>query len=118
HVALWTGGFASLLTRIAWWFVLRSSPVSPNLKSAVDRFVEINPDPLRSVVVLARWTALHTKEIIALSDLFSAAFIEAEFVVAEDPQRRLVYAREVVLAFIEESGGLPARGSLAYALIE
>ena len=83
----WLESIVRWLTDRSWSVVFYFSPVSPRLQAAVDGFLLADPQPVRTVLVLARWTVQHTGTLVVLSDLFSTALIEAHFVEHADPDQ-------------------------------
>lgn len=107
----WVGGglefVVGWLTRIAWMVVFRSSPVSPQLKKAVDRFLRADPRPARTVLEIVTWVTRHAGDLVIVAELFSLAIQEAQQLGGMDAQELKDYAREVVLVFLEDSVGVP-----------
>lgn len=105
------------LTKISWSLVFLFSPVSPRLKTAVDEFLRENPEPFRSVLIIASWVVRNTGNLVIVSDLFSIVVVEAQFVEEADEKRRKIYARNLVLAFLDDEFGIPDRGTLGFHLL-
>jgi hypothetical protein len=105
------------LTNLAWSLVFLWSPVSPALKKRVDDFLVVDPQPVRTFLLVGAFIVQHGSAIVTLSDLLSIAVAESELVLHADPRRRKAYARELVLDFIEQETGLPDRDSLGFRLI-
>jgi hypothetical protein len=105
------------LSKLAWALVFLCSPVSPRLKASVHNFLQENPQPVRTVIVLGTWVTRHTGSIVSLTDLVSVVVLEAQFVVHANQNRRRAYARELLLAFLDAEIGLPDRNTLWFRLL-
>ncbi len=110
-----------LLSRIVWAAVLWLNPVSPPMKTVIDEFFRVNPDAvrgsLRASLTLVEFTVNHLRELAVVFDLVATAVLEATHLLETDPSHRRLYARELVLATVEDLVGLPSRGSLGYQLL-
>jgi len=108
---------ARAVTNLTWRFLFLITPVSSRMKQSVDDFVRADPDPFRSALVLLSWTAEHASEIATLGDLISVALVETQQFLEANDQQRVVFARTLILAFLESEVGLPEEGGLAYRLL-
>jgi hypothetical protein len=114
----WFDTLALWLAGIEWRLILLFSPASPSLRAAVDEFLKVNPDPVRTVMLCSAWAVRNSGNLVAAADLVSVAVREADFVLHQDAARRKAYAREFLLAFLDQEFGLPQPDSLAYHLIQ
>ena len=110
-------GLVRWLSKLAWKIVFAASPVPPSVKKAVDDYLVVNPQPVRTVVIVGAWITSHAQTLATLSDLISVMVVEAQVVINATEEEKKAYARDLVLAFIDEEVGLPRRGTLRYRLL-
>lgn len=110
-------GLVRWLTKVAWKIVFAASPVPARVKKAVDDYLLVNPQPVRTIVIVGAWITSHAQTLAVLSDLVSVMVVEAQVVVHATDEEKKAYARDLVLAFIDQEVGLPDRGTLRYRLL-
>lgn len=91
---------------LVWKLALSLNPLSPGLQKIVDELVNEQPDlltkPMAQAKALSDWLFAHTAEIGGLVEAFAIAVEMAEDLV-ETGERKKLYARELVIAFLELS---------------
>lgn len=109
---------ARLLTVAAWRVIFWLHPAPPRARLVVDRFLERDQTLARRLRLFVEFAVRHARDLIPLTDIVSSAVIEAEHFLVSDGPRKKAYAREVVLAFLEDSAGLPDRDSPRFQVVQ
>lgn len=110
-----------------WWaqltrrVVLRAYPLSPEVRAAVKRVetaqVATLEDVIARSIAVVRWIGERHNEVVALVQVVAFAVQEAEFIGQLSGPEKKVYARDLILAFLEYLGIIDQRAGLAYEFV-
>ena len=113
------GGWLAQLTRR---LVLMAYPLSPEVRAAVTRIETTQGTTIEDAIVrgvaLLQWIGEHHEQVVALIQVVSFAVQEAEFIGQLSGSEKKVYARELILAFLENIGLIGQRTGLLYQLVD
>lgn len=95
---------AKFLVGVAWRIVLSSFHLSPRMRAAVDRLRPNVSDTMKALASLEQFVVKNPNYVRAAARVLSIAVQQAEtFAHLSGPQKQ-VYARELILAFLEQNG--------------
>lgn len=124
----WLTALAPVRYIDAWWakltrrLILAAYPLSPQLKAAVQKIENTEgasiEDILNQSVATVRWIGEHRNEVLALIQVVAAAIQEAEFIGQLSGPEKKVYARDLILAFLESIGIIDDRTGLTYQIAD
>jgi predicted acylesterase/phospholipase RssA len=114
----WLNRFSDQLYALAWWLTRARHPLRPALRARLDRLVEdlpIEPESLlRSTISAMEWMGRHRPQITAFADVVMRAVREAESFATMSGREKKQYVRDLVLAFLDETGILPIKSQISY----
>jgi hypothetical protein len=94
------------LQSAAWWIVLRLNPLTPRMQQELDR---ANPDLRRAIAAvpdLLLWLQQNKSELQATVQIAATAVNEAEAagLLSMTGEQKQEYARDLILAFLDDAG--------------
>lgn len=112
--------FGAWIRKVSLWAILKGNPLTPAVKRQVERIENLEgpsiTEVLRRIEHLIKWMIDHRSNIVALIELVSVAAQEAESFIELSGSDKKIYARELILAFLEDYDII--RTQLAYIITE
>ncbi len=102
-------------------FYWNSIPLSPEIQAAMavveqEGFIQSQSDPSKVIAETLQWFLANRRKILAFTELIFSATHEAERFLAKNGREKKAYARELVLAVLEEMG-FPTKAGLMGAIV-